>query len=231
MLTPAHPRTVLVVDDEPSIRTLMRRLLMNDGYQLLEASNGIQALEIVQGRKAEIHVLITDVVMPEMDGFALASKVTSQRSETCVLFMTGRAGDDPSVETELRCTPHAFLLKPFTHAALTWTLKDLLLRRGGRDPSHPRPAARFIKAIPVLYRLSDEPVWLRGMTVDISDSGMLLEAASPLTVGSRLELTLDASEAFGGIPRGTVRRHGRLVRNGTPTPAVPYPVGIQFTAD
>jgi hypothetical protein len=69
------------------------------------------------------------------------------------------------------------------------------------------------------------------MTVDISDSGMLLEAAGPLALGSRLDLTLDASDAFGGMPRGTVRRHGHLVRNGTPTPSIPYPLGIQFTAD
>lgn len=230
-MTTALPRTVLVVDDDPSIRTLMRRFLRNDGFQLLEAPNAMKALEIVQEYEAQIHVLLTDVVMPKMDGFALASRVTWRRSETCILFMTGHAGDSPSVETQLRGTPHAFLLKPFTHAALTWKLEDLLLRRDGQNPSHPRPAARFIKAIPLMYRPFEQTVWLRGMTVDISDSGMLLEAAGPLALGARLELAFDASEAFGGEAGGTVCRHGRVVRDGTPTRSIPYPLGIQFIAD
>jgi DNA-binding response OmpR family regulator len=229
-MTATSPRTLLVVDDEPSIRKSIRQLLRRDGYQLLEAPNAIKALQIVQEYEAQIHILLTDVVMPTMDGFALASRVTSQRSETRILFITGHAGDIPSVETELRRTPHAFLFKPFTYAALKRKIEHLVLRRDGRDPSQWRPAVRFIKAIPVLYRPSEHTVWLRGMTVDISDSGVLLEADSPLALGSRLDLTFDASEAFGGMPRGTVCRHGRVVRNGTPTPSTPYPLGIQFTA-
>ena len=82
------------------------------------------------------------------------------------------------------------------------------------------PAApRFIQAIPVLYRPSDQTEWLRGLTVDISESGILLEAVRALAPGSRLDLTFKASTSVLGS--------GRVVRNGTPTPAIPHPVGIQ----
>ena len=227
----ARLRTVLVVDDEPSIRELMRRLLTEDGYRIVEAPDGIKALEVAQQHEAPIDVLLTDVVMPNMDGFTLASTVTSQRSETRVLFITGHAGSGTDVENTLRWTPHAFLLKPFTSAALTRKLEHVLLTRDGLNPSQRPTAARFVKAIPVLYLPSRQTGSLRGLTVDISDSGMLLRAVGPLAIGSRLDLTFDAADAFGGIPRGTVSRHGRVIRNGTPTPSTPYPLGIQFTSD
>lgn len=90
-----------------------------------------------------------------------------------------------------------------------------------------RAAPRFIQAIPVLYRLSDKTKWLRGLTVDISESGILLEAVRALAPGSRLDLTFEASKSVLGSG-GPVNRSGQVVRNGTPTPAIPYPVGIQF---
>ena len=230
MSAPAQLRTVLVVDDEPAMRELMRRFLEEDGYRLLEAPNGGKALEVAQQYDAPIDVLLTDVVMPNMDGFTLASRMTSQHPETRVLFVTGHAKTDQGVENTLRWTPHAFLLKPFTSAALTRNLEHVLLTRDGLSPSQRPTAARFVKAIAVLYLPSGQTDWLRGMTVDVSDSGILLEAVSRLAIGSRLDLTLDASEAFGGMLRGTVRRHGQVVRHGTPTPSIPHPVGIRFLA-
>jgi DNA-binding response OmpR family regulator len=221
-------RTVLIVDDEPNLRQLLSRQLRDAGYQLLEAAEGVEALEIAQRRKGTIDLLVTDIVMPRMDGFALASKVASQHPETRVLFITGHAGDHPDVKDTLRWTPHAFLLKPFTSAALTRKMEYLLLTRDGVDASQPSTAARFLRAIPVLYRPGAQTAWLRGLTVDVSDSGILLEAVSPLDVGSRLDLTLEVSEVTGSLPRGTVRRHGRVVRDGTPTASIPYPIGIQF---
>ncbi len=93
-----------------------------------------------------------------------------------------------------------------------------------------RAAPRFIQAIPVLYRPSDQTEWLRGLTIDISDSGLLLEAVAALAVGTRLGLTLELSEAVGSLMSGTIRRHGRIVRHGTPTPAIPHLLGIQFVS-
>lgn len=228
MVEQALLRTVLVVDDEPSVRRLMRRLLTSVGYHLLEAPNGIEALQVAHLHQEPIDLLLTDIVMPRMDGFALASKVTSGHPETRVLFITGQAADRPDVEDSLRQTRHAFLLKPFTSSALTQKMDHLLLTRGGVGPVQPPAATRFIKVIPVLYRPAGYPDWLRGLTVNISDSGILLEAVSELSVGLKLDLTLEVSASVGGLEGGTLLRHGRVVRNGEPTRSIPYPVGVQF---
>ncbi len=90
MAQQAAPRTVLLVEDEPSIRQLLRRLLLDLGYQLLEAPNGNQALEVADQRRAPLDLLLTDVIMPKMNGFALAARVTSRHPETRVLFITTR---------------------------------------------------------------------------------------------------------------------------------------------
>ena len=230
MTQQAAPRTVLLVENEPCIRQLMRRLLLSLGYQLLEARNGSEALEVADQRRAPLDLLLTDVIMPKMNGFTLAARVTSRHPETRVLFITGHAADRPEVEDVLRRTPHAFLLKPFTATALTQKVQYLLLarEREGLHPWHPPAAPRFIKAIPIRYRPSDQTAWLRGLTIDVSDSGILLKAVSALAPGSRLDLTFEAPEATGRLESGTLSRRGRVVRNGTPRPSVPHPVGIQF---
>lgn len=230
MAQQAAPPTVLLVEDEPSTRRLIHRLLLSLGYQLLEASDGNQALEVVDQRRAPLDLLLTDVIMPKMNGFTLAARVTSRHPETRVLFITGQAADRPDVEDTLRKTPHTFLLKPFTATALTQKVQYLLLarEREGLHPWHPPAAPRFIKVIPVLYRPSDQTAWLRGLTIDVSDSGFLLEAVSALAPGSRLDLTFETADAISSLGSGTLRRSGRVVRNGTPRPSIPYPVGIQF---
>ena len=131
MATQAAPRTVLLADDEPSIRALLRRHLLNLAFQVLEAPNGSKALEVAKQRQAPIDVLVTDVVMPQINGCALAARVTSIHPETRVLFITGQAGDHSEIKDTLRWTPHAFLLKPFTSTALSQKVELLLLTRGG----------------------------------------------------------------------------------------------------
>ena len=212
--TQAAPPTVLLVDDEPPIRQLLRRLLLDVGYQLLEAPNGSKALEVARQHRAPLDLLLTDVIMPKMNGFALAVRVTSLHPETRVLFITGRAADCSEVEDTLRGTPHAFLLKPFTATALKQKVKHVLLAPKGLHPWHPSAAGRFVKAIPVLYRLSDQTEWLRGLTIDISESGILLQAVSALAPGSRLDLRFEASDAISGLGSGTMSRSGRVVRHG-----------------
>ena len=84
--------TVLLVEDEPSIRQLMRRMLESHGYTLLEARNGDEALSLAEEYTTPIHLLLTDVVMPKMDGFQLAIRLTQLYTETRVLFLSGHAG-------------------------------------------------------------------------------------------------------------------------------------------
>ncbi len=82
--------------------------------------------------------------------------------------------------------------------------------------------------LPVLYRAEGESEWQRGMTVDISESGVLLEAAEPVALEARLELTFELQEKLGRLDVGPVTCVGRVARHGEPTRSIPYPLGIQF---
>ena len=117
--------TILVVEDEAGIRGLIRRILSRQNYDVIEASNGRQALEIAQAHGGEIDMLLTDVVMQEMGGFDLAHELLKRRPHTKVLFIsgyTGLAGFDPSQLP----AGSGFLQKPFTLNALLAKVREVL---------------------------------------------------------------------------------------------------------
>jgi PAS domain S-box-containing protein len=117
--------TVLVVEDEPSIRTLSRRVLEARGYRVLEAGNGKDALERVRGEEGPIHLLLTDLVMPDMPGTELASRLEQLRPGVRVLFMSGYT-DDGVVRNGLLGSGRAFLQKPFTPTILANKVREIL---------------------------------------------------------------------------------------------------------
>ena len=118
--------TVLLVEDEPSIRQLMRRMLTGHGYTMLEARNGVEAMGVAESHPTPIHLLLTDVVMPSMGGFELAAQLQALRSETRVLFLSGHAEDSPKILDGLEKSDHAFLLKPFTQDALHKKIREVI---------------------------------------------------------------------------------------------------------
>ena len=103
-----HRVTILLVDDESWIRDLIRRMLTYVGYSVLEASDAQHAMIAAERHASEIDLLVTDVVLPDMDGFDLAYCLGGSMK---VLFVTGHAEEDALVRTKLRGT--SFLLKPF----------------------------------------------------------------------------------------------------------------------
>jgi len=117
--------TVLVVEDEEGVRELVRDILEAGGYKVLEATHGAEALEMVERYAGSIHLLVSDVVMPEMSGRDLAQQLAIRRQDTKVLFMSGytdhavahRGVLDPEME---------FLQKPFTAATLTRKVREIL---------------------------------------------------------------------------------------------------------
>lgn len=116
--------TILVVEDEPAVRRLAVRILRDDGYTVIEASNGHEAQRVVETlSEHELHLLLTDLVMPGMSGVELASWVQSRYPGVCVLFMSGYARqvsvpyDNPVV---------AFLQKPFNRHTLLSQVRRLL---------------------------------------------------------------------------------------------------------
>jgi nitrogen-specific signal transduction histidine kinase/CheY-like chemotaxis protein len=114
--------TVLVVEDEAALREVTRRILARNGYQVITAASGPEALEIARSYPGEIHLLVTDVVMPHMLGKEVAEQVLLIKPETEVLYMSGYAR--PVLASQGRLEPGVALVeKPFSEA-------DLLAKAG-----------------------------------------------------------------------------------------------------
>jgi PAS domain S-box-containing protein len=117
--------TVLVVDDEEALREVTRRILTRNGHTVLTASSGAEAIQTAEGYEGEIHLLLTDVVMPEMLGKEVAERVRAIRRGLPVLFMSGYA--QPVLASHGTMDAGVELLeKPFTEARLLAMVRELL---------------------------------------------------------------------------------------------------------
>jgi len=116
--------TVLLVEDEDSLRSLLRELLESFGYSVLEAGQGVDAMRVAREHSGTIHLLLSDLVMPQMTGRELADRLTRLRPGIKVLFMSGyAAGAAPNHEVPADA---AYIEKPFTADALAGALRALL---------------------------------------------------------------------------------------------------------
>ena len=115
--------TVLLAEDDGTLRTLIGNTLRTAGYTVLEGSNGEEALDIA--RTVPIDLLLTDVVMHGMDGRALLERVVSIRSNTRVLFMSGYS-DETVLRHGIETTHPSFIRKPFSTDALTAKVREML---------------------------------------------------------------------------------------------------------
>jgi len=122
---PQGMETVLLVEDEPEVRWLVRDMLRHLGYTVLEARHGIEAQVLSIHHAGPIHLLITDVVMPQMSGREIAEQLTSEHPETKVLYMSGYT-DDAVVRHGVLAAHMAFLQKPFTPEALARKVREVL---------------------------------------------------------------------------------------------------------
>ncbi|MGD0009881.1 MAG: response regulator [Terriglobia bacterium] len=122
---PLDCQTILLVEDEEVVRSFARGLLESRGYEVLEAKGANDALEIGGRYKKHIHLLLTDVVMPQMSGRELAEHLAPLHPETKVLYMSGYA-DHAVVQHGLLDPGTVFLQKPFTPAALARKLREVL---------------------------------------------------------------------------------------------------------
>ena len=114
---PNNGRTVLVVDDERLVLGTICELMTIQGYQTLAAGDAGEALRICSQHDGPIHLLLTDVVMPGMNGRELAEQVTEMRPETRVIYMSGHTAD-AALHYGVRTNTITFIQKPFTVAAL-----------------------------------------------------------------------------------------------------------------
>ncbi len=121
--------TVLLVEDDRAVRDLGRRSLVDQGYHVLEAANGAEALKLANGYEGTIHLLLTDVVMPEMGGRALAEALGATRPDMEILFVSGYI-EDAVIQHGVQESGHPFLQKPFTPSALLGMVREVLDERG-----------------------------------------------------------------------------------------------------
>ena len=122
---PGGSETILVVEDEAGVRQLASEFLRIGGYAVLEASNGVEALELAERHSGRIHLVLSDLVMPRMSGKELAARLQAGRREIRIVFMTGYAqfsesGDGPSSDNWM------ILQKPFSKDSLLRAVREVL---------------------------------------------------------------------------------------------------------
>jgi CheY-like chemotaxis protein len=125
--SPRGAETILVAEDDDALRTLARRVLAGQGYAVLEARNGREALELCASHEGPIDLILSDIIMPELGGRGLAERVAERRPETRVLLMSGYTDDDV-LRRALIDQRTAFLQKPFTPVTLSRRVREVLDR-------------------------------------------------------------------------------------------------------
>jgi CheY-like chemotaxis protein len=111
---PPAPFHILVVDDETSIRTLVRKVLTHSGHRVLEAGDGAEALELCSNPAQPVDLVVTDIAMPRVNGWELERRMQTTRPGTKVLFMSG----DPAALAEAARKSISVIPKPFQITAL-----------------------------------------------------------------------------------------------------------------
>jgi two-component system, cell cycle sensor histidine kinase and response regulator CckA len=124
---PRGVETILLAEDDPSVRSTAARTLGVLGYTVLEVAHGAQALEVAALHPGPIHLLVADVIMPHLGGRSLAVELSQTRRELRVLFTSGYATD---VLANLGKADVAFLSKPYTPSELACRVREIL----GADP-------------------------------------------------------------------------------------------------
>jgi PAS domain S-box-containing protein len=125
--------TILIVEDQAEVRALAQRILQDAGYRVLAAANGDEALRLCQLRGGPIHLMITDVIMPVMNGCELANRLHRFRPELKVLFMSGYM-DQVVLHRGGVTAEVAFLQKPFTPESIAAKVREVL----GPPPAGPK---------------------------------------------------------------------------------------------
>lgn len=118
-------KTILAVDDDADVRELLQRILETAGYTVLLASDGRQALDLLDEHGAQVNLLLTDVMMPDIDGPGLVERSRPQFEDLVIVYTSGQV-DDPHTRRSLREGGAHFIAKPFTRDGLLTKINDIL---------------------------------------------------------------------------------------------------------
>src|SRR5262245_47479535 len=124
MAPPKGSETVMLVDDEEGVRKLVCAILQSNGYSVIEANNGQAALVAYEKNAHKVDMVLTDVVMPQMDGFELGERLVEKNPDIKILYMSGYR-DNPVGSSEPR-PQRPFLHKPFTPDVLLAKVREIL---------------------------------------------------------------------------------------------------------
>ena len=220
--------TILLVEDETHLRQLVRQYLETQGYKVLEAEDGAAALQIVDGYKGTVDLLLSDVIMPGMSGRELATRIIQLLPDVRVLYMSGYAenavGADGTLDAGIN-----LLQKPFSLPALKDRVREVLdsepiplevpmsSRTGtsalAEKKVPPFRARRFNLHLPLHYRPLGEKSWRPGTTENISRSGLLFQAQEVLHPHAQLEISLVLPAEIAGLASTEVVCRGEVVRS------------------
>jgi PAS domain S-box-containing protein len=220
--------TILVVEDEVNLRRLARQYLEKQGYTVLEAVDGSAAINISSSYPGPIHLLLTDVIMPGMNGKELAERLTALRPETRVLYMSGYTenviGHNGTLDNGVTLLP-----KPFTLPALKAKVREMLTTptpmevamsaQAASQSVHtktklsPFRAQRFQLHLPLKYRQLGQNDWRKGTTENISRSGLLFHAEEALAPNALVEINLVLPPEIAGLSAAEVVCRGEVVRS------------------
>lgn len=139
---PTGDETILLVEDEDTVRDLVKEILEEYGYRVLTASNGAEGLGVCREFSDEIQLMITDVVMPQMSGRELAENISTIRPETRVLYMSGFT-DDAVVRHGVLAEDVCFIQKPFSPETLAIKTRELLDPKNAQNGVHGNSAHRI----------------------------------------------------------------------------------------
>ncbi|MGP0017259.1 MAG: ATP-binding protein [Candidatus Sulfotelmatobacter sp.] len=232
--------TILLVEDEANLRYLARQYLEKQGYKVIEAADGAVAMQIAVAHEKTIHLLLTDVIMPGMNGRELAQRISEIRPNVKILYMSGYTenviGHNGMLDAGVRLLQKPFNLRdlksrvrevldatPPEVAMSAQSAEPLRSTRGREVP--PTRAQRFQLHLPLRYRRLGEKDWHVGTTENISRSGMLFQADELLQPSAQLEINLVLPQEIAGLSATEVVCRGEVVRtvehNGsTLTPAL-----------
>jgi PAS domain S-box-containing protein len=219
--------TILLVEDETNLRYLARQFLEKQGYRVLDAADGALAMQVALAHQGVIHLLLTDVIMPGMNGRELAQRVLQLRPGIKVLYMSGYTenviGHNGTLDAGVR-----LLQKPFTLRDLKNKVREVLdsvplpaesaamsLQADHARSSQHLPlsrAQRFQIHLPLKYRRIDEEKWHDGETRNISRSGLLFKAEDFLQPNVQLEINLVLPAEIAGLSATEVVCRGEIVR-------------------
>jgi two-component system, cell cycle sensor histidine kinase and response regulator CckA len=126
MAPPKGSETVLLVDDEEGVRKLVSAILQSNGYSVIEANNGQAALSSYEKNAHKIDMVLTDVVMPQMDGFELGERLVEKNPEVKILYMSGYRDNPVGTSESQPQQRRPFLHKPFTPDVLLAKVREIL---------------------------------------------------------------------------------------------------------